>query len=496
MLEQRLAAFWTNSGHVFKDAFHHAFGTQFAVVRDRVMVHFVAHGDQHSQCRVRFGQPDFAILGDHGSGLEPPLRPVNAGQNDGFFAFGQTDHWNFQSNLFERLEDRRNLSESTVDHQQVGNRQLVGQAAGEASHQGLFHRGVIVRAIQTFDLEAAVFTFAGASTFEHDHARNDVAAEQIRVVEPLDSPWAFRQRERLFERIQAGIRLGTCTFGHGARGRYRYSVEFPFSNGATATIQLCATTVKQKGSIRIELNPSSLNKKHVRELHTFMRGIIGEKYDELLLNPIINRVDFAVDVENLSLDDILVDYQYAQRVTVFGKRMFRGGKIETLNFGSLSSDYVSTAYDKSTELTEKLLKRLISKGVAAEKLGANSIKQLKRSRDAAPVVRVEVRCKKQGLPLWKLVAQRNRFEAFRFSELSRLGELSAFDRQVFISMCRDLGVKAALAGFEGRKVHAKLKKVTCVQPAWWQPQDMWNLACASLRAKGIFPHAAFEEPEA
>jgi hypothetical protein len=302
--------------------------------------------------------------------------------------------------------------------------------------------------------------------------------------------------KKAVERIQAAIRQGTCTFGHGARGRYRYSVEFPFSNGATATIQLGATTVKQKGSIRIELNPSSLDKKHIRELHTFMRCIIGEKYDELLLNPIINRVDFAVDVENLSLDDILVDYQYAQRVTVFGKRMGRNGKIETLNFGSLSSDYVSTAYDKSTELTEKLLKRLISKGVGAEKLGANSIRQLKMSRDAAPVVRVEVRCKKQGLPLWKLVAQRNRFAAFKFFELSGLGELSAFDRQAFISMCRDLGLKAALASFAGRKTYTKLKKLTCTPPPWWQPQDMWHQACADLRTKGIFPDAAFDEPEA
>ena len=90
----------------------------------------------------------------------------------------------------------------------------------------------------------------------------------------------------------------------------------------------------------------------------------------------------------------------------------------------------------------------------------------------------------------------DRFEAFRFSELSGLGQLSDFDRQAFTSMCRDLGVKAALAGFKGRKAHAKLKKVTCIQPAWWQPQDMWDLACDSLRGKGIFPLAAFDEPEA
>ena len=78
-----------------------------------------------------------------------------------------------------------------------------------------------------------------------------------------------------------------------------------------------------------------------------MRRIIGREYYRLMQRPLTNCVDFAVDIYPASLTKLLVSYSNAQRMTVMAKRMAQHCHIEGYNFGSVTSDYFTVAYDKS-----------------------------------------------------------------------------------------------------------------------------------------------------
>lgn len=333
--------------------------------------------------------------------------------------------------------------------------------------------------------------------------KNQINAPSVRapVVDKLTFvlPWRKGRQysvalpEPVEERIKQALADGKCSTWYTKGRRYVFSIRYRFSNGSEAKIQIGATRPDtQKGGIRIELNPASLTAEDFTALHKFMRGIIGKKYKNLLISPVINRIDFAVDIENLLLSDILVDFNHSQRVTMFGKRLSRGGTLETLNFGSMTSAYMATVYDKSTQRIHSALKALGRDGLKTDELRQNVIKQLKLMKGEPPVVRVEVRGKKLGLPLPELVHQRNRFAAFKFTSIADLDDLPAWVRVAFLALYRDMGLKAALETFRGKKVYAKLKTLTSTQPAWWQPNDLWTRSCDSLRQKGIFPAAAFD----
>jgi hypothetical protein len=45
---------------------------------------------------------------------------------------------------------------------------------------------------------------------------------------------------------------------------------------------------------------------------------------------------------------MLIKYQYAQQVTMGAKRVDSKGALEGYNFGNVTSDYMTTVYDKRT----------------------------------------------------------------------------------------------------------------------------------------------------
>lgn len=133
----------------------------------------------------------------------------------------------------------------------------------------------------------------------------------------------------------------------------------------------------------------------------------------------------------------------------------------------------------------------------ADPLTANRIRQLKKAINGCETIRVEVRGKKMlGLPLWKLPQQTNRFERFRFADLSGAGsELPPHIKAGFLAMCRQDGVKAALAAYKHTEHARSVPKFwRSHQATWWKPEQLWEQACAALRESRIFPDSAFEPP--
>jgi hypothetical protein len=193
----------------------------------------------------------------------------------------------------------------------------------------------------------------------------------------------------------------------------------------------------------------------------------------------------------------LVSSTYAQRATVIAKRIDLSGQIEGYNFGSVSSDYMTVAYDKRQEQIHAAILSLLRNGNRTEALRANCIKRLKARKDAPEKVRIEVRGKRlRGAKLWDLPNLPNRFSRFQVADLRQSGALlPQRTEQAFLAMCRQNGVKAALAVFDGTAAAAKVKAYwKSRQAGWWRPEKLWKQGFEALRRTGIFPDSAFEPP--
>jgi hypothetical protein len=303
-------------------------------------------------------------------------------------------------------------------------------------------------------------------------------------------------------RIAKAIEAGTCERAYPKGARYRENFRILLEGESHAFVQVGALIPeRQKGGIRMVINPAKFSDGDATQINRVMRNIIGREYNQLMRRPLINCIDFAVDIQHASLSRMLVNYSNAQRMTVMAKRMAQHCRIEGYNFGSVTSDYFTVAYDKSQERVHAAILNMVKQITEKrgkkgnEPLMANAIKQLKPKLDGTEVVRVEVRGKKlRGLPLYKLDSLPNRFARFKFADLASAGSmLSPLTERAFLAMCRQDGVKAALEAFkhtkQARKIHAFWRSR---QATWWTPEPLWQQACDALREVGLFPDAAFD----
>jgi hypothetical protein len=320
-------------------------------------------------------------------------------------------------------------------------------------------------------------------------------------------PWAIhpyddqKQMVQVIKhRLEKAIQAGRCELAYPKGARYRLNFRIKLLGG-NALVQIGALQPRrQKGGIRILVNPSKWLPGDVELLHRTLRRLIGEdQYDELLKQPLINVLDFAVDVLHVSLNRTLVTYNNAQQHTVFGKRMSTThGRVETYNFGSVSSDYMTSAYDKRAERIHAAICQIAKRGIDREGLKANLIKQFHAVLDEPERMRVEVRGKKmRGQRLCNIGNMSNRFKRFGFTMLDADGaELDVLTKLAFISICQQHDLKTALAAFKRTKHARSVRKFwRDRQATWWKPEPMWQQGCHALRALGLFPAEAFNDDD-
>lgn len=212
----------------------------------------------------------------------------------------------------------------------------------------------------------------------------------------------------------------------------------PPPSGARARVQIDAKKpLEQKGGFRIELNPGKLAKGDIEYLYKLIgRWLKGYgELDELLRRARISRMDVAVDVVHCAIVDLLIGYKGAHQFTVFGNTM-KGGRFQTINFGSMGSDYIAAVYNKR----EEVLRRIVAdaeKSGADESLKAARIKQLRVASGAPPTMRVEIRGMKIGCAANQLLTVgARRFERFVFIELQSIEGLTEFERRNFAAEAR------------------------------------------------------------
>ncbi|CAN7322044.1 hypothetical protein LJR260_001610 [Variovorax paradoxus] len=326
--------------------------------------------------------------------------------------------------------------------------------------------------------------------------------DHLAYVLPLGVDMDGVEYEKLLDaikrRVKAALANEECHPWYPRGNRYKMAIQFKPSLDTSIKIGIGAIRKDvQNGDIRVSLNPSRLQKENIGRFHAFMQKIIGNRYADLLSGPLINRIDIAVDIVDLDLDQLLVKYAYAQRHTVIIKRLNGKGRVEGFNLGSVSSDYFTAVYDKSAELLDKAVKQIARRGSGTESTKSVAIKQLKMARGNPPIVRVEVRGRKvRGKSVREVMKLTDRFERLNFVSLN--DELAKTVRrstlELFISACRDRGVKRALELFEGDKSHAKLKALWTSKPEWWTPDRVWRQAVKGLKPLGIFADDSFKKP--
>jgi hypothetical protein len=296
-------------------------------------------------------------------------------------------------------------------------------------------------------------------------------------------------------RIASAINAGRCERVYAKGARYRESFHINLNGDSPAFVQIGALRPQhQKGGIRVVLNPAHFASDDAALFNRVMNKIIGDEYLELMKHPLINNADFATDIVYARLDKMLVGYSYAQRCTVFAKRINANGSIEGFNFGSVTSDYMTVVYAKCIERVHAAILELVKSGVNVESLKSNAVKQILNLKDGPDTVRVEVRGKKmRGLHLYELNALPNRFARFSFADLSASGEtLPKFVELAFHALCHESGVKAALTAFKHTEHARAVNKYWRTRQAdWWQPELLWQQACEAVRQIGLFPDEAF-----
>lgn len=318
-------------------------------------------------------------------------------------------------------------------------------------------------------------------------------------IDPRTDAKNFR---KLQDRLQLLVDSCDCEMAHIKGSRYYTRFRILLPSGHEPLIQL-GTFDKQrnKGGVRVELNPSRLQAGDVKQLRRVLRRVLGisdQQLRELFAAAVLNKLHVAVDVYGADLSRLLVTYQHAEKLTVFGKRLGKAVRVEGYNFGARSSNYQAAVYDKKTERVHQAVMALLRAGRSAdESLKANKVTQFYDAQGAPNRMRVEVRGQKmRGLPLYKAKTLTNRFGRFAFTDLDVKGSvLPPVLQQAFISMCRDIGAGAALKQFKGSKQARKINAFwRSRQATWWKPNDMWDQVEGLLRATELFPKEAFDEP--
>ncbi|MBS7809250.1 hypothetical protein [Variovorax sp. PCZ-1] len=332
---------------------------------------------------------------------------------------------------------------------------------------------------------------------------------------------------RTARRIAEALETEACERQYVKSPRYRHNISLPLpSNSKRAVfIQIEALQAsRQRGDIRIDLNPARMTAEDIAYFHEFMRRIIGKcEYRELMAQPFINVWHPAADIEHLYLDHCLVTVSKVEHRTAIGKLLVADGTwdvdetigsisgavtsrrtnitglIETYNFGMQNSDYFTCVYSKNIEAVHRAVEAIALAGRLAKKpLLEKAVRQLIRAKDAPSRVRVEVRGRKmRGVPLWALEQIGNRFEKIHFVDLAdpeRAPNIPASMRAACIAIYRDSGRNAVYAAFDGHKYLREIQRWLdgSGDPAWWKPELYWQEAIADLRRKKLFPPEAWD----
>lgn len=237
-------------------------------------------------------------------------------------------------------------------------------------------------------------------------------------------------------------------FKQGIRKSGRYRIAVVLHVPGRGPVLICADPVEPKTSfLRMEWNPARLDRDGNEFLCEQLPTVIPGLVESFSRNAKVTRVDIALDLYDIHINDLIVRAIRKQRQTII---CGRDRNIETLYFGGSRGNAQVVAYNKRKQI----------KSHSKRELGCE-------------LTRIEVRRKNPNLLLIELEELPN-----------PLGLLEVFHRQPgavkwsgwvsFLDSCVLRGPKAALKLLPESRRKSVSQMLAASQPAWWKPDEFWG----------------------
>ncbi len=229
---------------------------------------------------------------------------------------------------------------------------------------------------------------------------------------------------------------------------YQYAFGLPIGDKNQSECIIFVLSNKKWPNLRIEWNPNVAKKYGNEFIWNFIFSFMLEDYEDFLLNALITRLDIAIDIHPIHLDNI---WTTAARYRKSNIHYGEGGRIESIYLGSNESDKQIKLYDKHLEQTKK---------------GINIPKN---------TVRIECRLSPK-ISIYDLSAVVNPFpdcivDAIPDGDI----RLRDYDKIHFLDSIRLRGLHNALkliTPYSRRKYHAWITEMT--NSDWWEPERVWQ----------------------
>lgn len=250
--------------------------------------------------------------------------------------------------------------------------------------------------------------------------------------------------------------------------------------------------------LRVDLNPARLPRLDLTALRTFLRFLFVERHDEIMARAKVTRLDIALDVDNVLIENLMVYTKSGVQSAVWGKEFARNGAtrtfhIQTKALGAINSDQRFRAYDRSVKMAETGEEVLEHDRARIEVQVTPRVRIGKKSSEGS----IAARRAKSGPPirvgayLNELRQLPNPFASLTIAEApsNTRGDLLF---KLFLDACRLRGEEAALKLITdpGRQREYRIR-LSRRSPDWWDPIACWKSLERLVRESGLFPLGGF-----
>lgn len=251
---------------------------------------------------------------------------------------------------------------------------------------------------------------------------------------------------------------------HWGSVRYARSYKVILTNGQGVLIQ-CAAENSSLAFLRIEFNPNALGPEGVKSFRAMLPHLTHNAvgWNSLGTTGRVTRVDVAVDLVNIGLDDILIrTVQLGKTMNYFGK----DGQSETKYMNVSKKGSKSYVYDRKVRLVE-----------------AKKASEFGEAKYIRTEVRIVPECALSDLA--KLQNKLTKIEFFDFEAPTPPENI--YHWKHFQDSCRYRGFEGALQAFPPELRKAYEKAVADVAGGLWQPENLWTSWPSVVSNSGLWP---------
>lgn len=234
-----------------------------------------------------------------------------------------------------------------------------------------------------------------------------------------------------------------------SRKRYKTGLNVVVDNQTLGTMRVhCDPWAANIGFFRAEFNPAKLD---LGEAKLLLQMLLGESWAAIVCKARVTRIDPAVDIKNILVDDLLVQYPQMHRSRVF----CNSGRMETYELGCPEGERQITVYDKRAKI-----------------IADNSKKLIKAEVPPQPLTRCEVMLRPE-LSFTALAELANPFAKIKVQDCAPLPQVDDELLRLFLRCAQLSGLQDALLILDmptRQKMRKKLEAAAC---PWWNPEEIW-----------------------